>query len=87
VLSFSLGRVPSPFGRDLPFPSPFGRVGVGFQATSKLALIPNMTHMDAGVDGRWERKATTKGRRHTAKGERKHGSRDLERDVRLKEIK
>jgi len=43
--------------------------------------------MNAGLDGRWKRKATTKGRRHTAKRERKHGWRDLESGARLKEIR
>ena len=61
--------------------------GVEFQVRLELALIPNMMYMDAGLDGRWERKATTKGRRHTAKRERKHGWRDLESGVRFKEIR
>jgi len=61
--------------------------GVEFQARLELAVIPNMMYMDAGLDGRWKRKATTKGRRHTAKRERKHGWRDLESGVRLKEIR
>jgi len=49
------------------------RVGLDFRARSELALIPNMMYMDAGLDGRWKKEA--------------HSWRDLERDVRLKEIK
>jgi len=44
-------------------------------------------YMDAGLDGRCKRKATTKGRWPTAKRERKHGWRDLESGARLKEIR
>jgi len=57
--------------------------GVEFQARAELSLIPNMMYMDAGLDGRWKRKAMTKGRRHTAKRERKHEWTDLDSGVRL----